>query len=359
MEFTEQERIWQWCDTHQELLMQYFRAHAKDASQIELVSYDPDKMKGVLTVFNWQGVRKIVSVTPESLIDNLSELVDVIGRRCVAASEAAENAAVYANAQGDYAKTEASRVQALIDQLTAIGETVRQQGLTAEAQGAQAEAIKNEVVAWYTPFKSAAESWYSAITASVASWFSGVQADWTAWFSARKAEWNDWYSARKAEWNEWYSATVSTWDSWFASVQSGWDTWYAATVSAWDLWFAATKAEWNEWFASRRAEWTAWFEAARNTLKIWAEKEEQRQSAEEIRQEIMAHPPIPSERGYWMFWSLETTPHSYVESGYSSRGTMDWPLFFWDYSCMGVGVETIRDYSRFFIDEQGRFGMLM
>ena len=348
MEFTEQERIWQWCDTHQELLMQYFRAHAKDASQIELVSYDPDKMKGVLTVFNWQGVRKIVSVTPESLIDNLSELVDVIERRCVAASEAAENAAVYANAQGDYAKTEASRVQALIDRLTAIGETVRQQGLTAEAQGAQAEAIKNEVVAWYTPFKSAADSWYSAITASVASWFSGVQADWSAWFNARKAEWN-----------EWYSATVGAWNSWFASVQSDWDTWYAGTVSAWDLWFAATKTEWNEWFASRRAEWTAWFEAARNTLNIWAEKEEQRQSAEEIRLEMMAHPPIPSERGYWMFWSLETTPHSYVESGWSSRGTMDWPLFFWDYSCMGVGVETIRDYSRFFIDEQGRFGMLM
>lgn len=346
MDFTEQERIWQWCDTHQELLMQYFRAHAKDASQIELVSYDPDKMKGVLTVFNWQGVRKIVSVTPESLIDNLSELVDVIERRCVAASEAAENAAVYANAQGDYAKTEASRVQALIGQLTAIGETVRQQGLTAEAQGAQAEAIKNEVVAWYTPFKSAAESWYSAITASVASWFSGVQADWTAWFNARKAEWN-----------EWYSATVGAWNSWFASVQSDWDTWYASTVSAWDLWFAATKTEWNEWFASRRAEWTAWFEAARNTLDIWAEKEEQRQSAEDIRLEMMAHPPIPSERGYWMFWDV--TVHEYVESGYSSRGTTDWPVFFWDYDTMGIGVETERDYSRFFIDEQGRFGMLM
>ena len=353
MDFTEQERIWQWCDTHQELLMQYFRAHAKDASQIELVSYDPDKMKGVLTVFNWQGVRKIVSVTPESLIDNLSELVDVIERRCVAASEAAENAAVYANAQGDYAKTEASRVQALIGQLTAIGE----KGLTAEAQGAQAEAIKNEVTAWYTPFKSAADSWYSAITASVASWFSGVQADWTAWFNARKAEWN-----------EWYSVTVGAWNSWFDSVQNDWDTWYAGTVSAWNHWFAATKTEWNEWFASRRAEWTtwfearwaewtAWFEAARNTLDIWAEKEEQRQSAEDIRLEMMAHPPIPSERGYWMFWDVDT--HEYVESGYSSRGTMDWPVFFWDYDTMGIGVETERDYSRFFIDEQGRFGMLM
>ena len=74
---------------------------------------------------------------------------------------------------------------------------------------------------------------------------------------------------------------------------------------------------------------------------------------------MMAHPPIPSERGYWMFWDMTVTPHAYKESGYSSRGTMDWPEFFWDYDTMGVGVVTFRDYSRFFIDEEGRFGMDM
>ena len=74
---------------------------------------------------------------------------------------------------------------------------------------------------------------------------------------------------------------------------------------------------------------------------------------------MMAHPPIPSERGYWMFWDLTVTPHAYVESGYSCRGTMDWPDFFWDYDTMGIGVITTRDYSRFSIDEQGRFKMKM
>lgn len=359
MDFTEQERIWQWCDTHQELLMQYFRAHAKDASQIELVSYDPQRMKGVLTVFNWQGVRKIVSVTPESLIENLSNLVDVIEQRCIAASEAAESAASYANTQGDYAKTEGDRVQALITQLTTLMETVRQQGNTAAAQGAAAEAIKNEVTTWYTPFRQTAEAWYSAITSNVSSWFDGVQSDWTTWFNARKQEWNTWWASTTSTWSTWYAATINDWNTWFAARKTQWSEWFTAQSTAWSEWFAARMSQWSTWFDGVVSTWNAFFERINAIVTMWEQKEQERQTAEEIRQEIMAHPPIPSERGYWMFWSLETTPHQYVESGYSSRGTMDWPEFFWDYSSMGVGVVTTRDYSRFFIDELGRFGMLM
>lgn len=342
MEYTEQERIWQWCDTHQELLMQYFRAHAKDASQIELVSYNSDKMNGVLTVFNWQGVRKIVAVTPESLIENLSELVDVIERRCIEASEAAESAATYANAQGDDAKAEANRVRELLTQLNALMETVRQQGNTAAAQGAAAEAIKNEVTTWYSPFKLAADSWYSAITANVSSWFSNVQSDWISWFEARKAEWNTWFDN-----------TSTAWGNWFEARKAEWNTWYGNTTSTWSQWYNDTRDVWTAWFQARVDDWAGWYQK----FQLWEQKEEQRQSAEQIRLEYAAHPPIPSERGYWMFWDI--TNHEYVESGYSSRGTMDWPEFFWDYDSMGIGVITSRDYSRFFIDEQGRFGMLM
>ena len=147
--------------------------------------------------------------------------------------------------------------------------------------------------------------------------------------------------------------------AWYDSFRTGAENWYADKTTSVASWFSGVQSDWSTWFAARKQEWSVWFAATKEILATWTTKEQERQSAEEIRLEMMAHPPIPSERGYWMFWDLTVTPHAYVESGYSCRGTMDWPEFFWDYSCMGIGVVTTRDYSRFFIDEQGRYGMLM
>ena len=331
--------------------IEYVRTHQSAIEEVELaltkdgiVSFPATQVLG--------GVQKTVRV-PLSLITANVDNAEALCR------ELAE----YARQQGDYALAQA---------LYALekGDYAGEQGDYAKAQGNAVSQLRSQMSAWYDSFRTGAENWYADITPSVASWFSGVQSDWSTWFAARKQEWNTWFSGVQSDWSTWFAARKQEWNTWFSGVQSDWSTWFAARKEDWSTWFAARKQEWNTWFsgvqsdwspwfAARKQEWSVWFAAAKEILATWTTKEQERQSAEEIRLEMMAHPPIPSERGYWMLWDLTVTPHAYVESGYSCRGTMDWPEFFWDYSCMGIGVITTRDYSRFFIDEQGRFGMLM
>ena len=298
--------------------IEYVRTHQSAIEEVELaltkdgiVSFPATQVLG--------GVQKTVRV-PLSLITANVDNAEALCR------ELAE----YARQQGDYALAQA---------LYALekGDYAGEQGDYAKAQGNAVSQLRSQMSAWYDSFRTGAENWYADITADVAGWYSGVQSDWSTWFAARKQEWN----------------------TWFSGVQSDWSTWFAARKQEWNTWFSGVQSDWSPWFAARKQEWSVWFAAAKEILATWTTKEQERQSAEEIRLEMMAHPPIPSERGYWMFWDLTVTPHAYVESGYSCRGTMDWPEFFWDYSCMGIGVVTTRDYSRFFIDEQGRYGMLM
>lgn len=356
-EFTDKERFFQLLEEHHDLTMQFLRSKAKDVSQVELVSFDTERMTGVLTVFNWEGVKKIVAVSPESLIQTLTSLNDDIRERCDAAAQAAETAASYANTQGQYANTQGTyakqqgdRAVQLIQELTALG-------LTVEAQGQGAIDAMNEVIAWYSPFRQNAESWYSGLVREVGNWFSGVKTQWTEWFNSSCNQWLLWFGETTAAWAAWFSDKKTDWEEWFAARKTAWNTWFDETSSAWTLWFASVKGDWNTWFGNVTSTWDAWYQAVRTIVSGWEQKEQERQSAEEIRLELMAHPPIPSTNGYWMMWDLDT--HAYVESGWSSRGTMDWPEFFWDYETMGVGVITTRDYSRFKIDEQGRFKMKM
>ena len=287
--------------------IEYVRTHQSAIEEVELaltkdgiVSFPATQVLG--------GVQKTVRV-PLSLITANADDAEALCR------ELAE----YARQQGDYALA-----QALYS--LEKGDYAGEQGDYAKAQGNAVSQLRSQMSAWYDSFRPGADNWYADITANVASWFSGVQSDWSTWFAARKEDWSTWFAARKQEWN-----------TWFSGVQS----------------------DWSPWFAARKQEWSVWFAAAKEILATWTTKEQERQSAEEIRLEMMAHPPIPSERGYWMFWDMTVTPHAYVESGYSCRGTMDWPEFFWDYDTMGIGVITSRDYSRFSIDEQGRFKMKM
>ena len=331
--------------------IEYVRTHQSAIEEVELaltkdgiVSFPATQVLG--------GVQKTVRV-PLSLITANVDDAEALCR------ELAE----YARQQGDYALA-----QALYS--LEKGDYAGEQGDYAKAQGNAVSQLRSQMSAWYDSFRTGAENWYADKTTSVASWFSGVQSDWSTWFAARKQEWNTWFSgvqsdwstwfaARKQEWNTWYSGVQSDWSTWFAARKEDWSTWFAARKQEWNTWFSGVLSDWSTWFAARKQEWSVWFAATKEILATWTTKEQERQSAEEIRLEMMAHPPIPSERGYWMFWDLTVTPHAYVESGYSCRGTMDWPVFFWDYSCMGIGVVTTRDYSRFFIDEQGRYGMLM
>ncbi len=321
--------------------MQWWRSKAKDASEIELISYD-ERIRGILSAFEHEGVRKVVSIRPESFFEFNTSLLEEMRQRCQEAAEAAETNSEEAKTQAARAKEYADLAESMIQTLSDLAEVVRLAGQTTEQQGLEAKAVKEEVEDWFSPFKPEAEDWFTNIRQEV-----------SIWFNASVEEWDSWFSERKRLWSEWWSATTSSWSSWYDETRDEWDEWFAARKTQWSTWFSDTRSAYNAWFDAAKS----WLSSSTQKVDAWSVKEQERQSAEEIRQEVAAHPPIPSERGYWMFWDVDR--HEYVESGYSSRGTMDWPEFFWDYDTMGIGVYTCRDYSRFFIDEEGRFGMYM
>ena len=180
---TEHEKIWQYLEEHKQEFLDYWAAQLKDASEVERISYDPERIKGVLMSFDYQGVRKLVAVSPDDLLDYISGLDEEVRLRCIAAAESAEDAAVLANAKAQYAKGQGDRVDQAMDDLEDLEAEVAAQGNTAEAQGARAQGIYETVSSWYDTFKSTAETWYTS--------FKG---DAEAWLAARKAEWTTWYT---------------------------------------------------------------------------------------------------------------------------------------------------------------------
>lgn len=191
MAYTQNEMLRQIFDEHWQEFCDYWAARSKDVSQVETVAFDRDRHTGVLMRFEWQGVRKVVCVTPKDLVDGLETLNEELRERCLAAAESAEQAAVYANDEGDYARNLGDRIDALISEITTLKARVKSQGDTAETQGNAAQAQKEAVEAWYTPFKTTAENWYSGVVAAWNSWFAGIKADWTAWLAARLTEYRN------------------------------------------------------------------------------------------------------------------------------------------------------------------------
>lgn len=226
---TENEIIRQWLDSHWGEFCDWWASKTKDASQIEKAAFDPDRHTGVMMVMDYQGVRKVIQVTPQSFIDNLTILDEEVRQRCIHAAESAEDAATYATSQGDYAKGEGNRVAALITEITTLKEFVAAQGDTAEQQGDDAEAKMLEIQLWYDGqsndgFKHTAETWYSQITGSVGNWFSGVQTSVSTWFSGVQQSVSDWY--------EYWVARVS---AFFTNMSDTWD----------DMTFMFSDTEWN------------------------------------------------------------------------------------------------------------------
>ena len=215
MTYTQNEMLRQIFDEHWQEFCDYWAARTKDASQVETVSYDNTRHKGVLMKFEYQGVKKVVCVSPEDLIQGLAQLNDELRQRCITAAERAERATTYANEQGDYSKTQGDRVELLISEITTLKQRVAQQGNTAEQQGNLAQLQMETVRDWYTPFKANAENWYSSTVADVSAWFSGVKGDWTSWFSARQDQWASWFT----------NGIVSDWNSFWATVRAAFAQW--------------------------------------------------------------------------------------------------------------------------------------
>ncbi len=364
--FTDREMLIQWLDEHWTDVLKYFGAKMKNATEVETMAYDEDKVIGMLCSFVYEGVRKVVNVTPMSLVEGLTHLSEDLARRC-------EDAAIHAEQQGEYAERQADRVSDAYLDITEQKELAQRMAEYAEEQADRIEYLRGEVTEWFgeTPgagVRKTVSDWLSGTQQAWNSWWDGIKDDWSGWFLAKKAEWNSWFSATNDDWTAWYtgivgevsgwfSGAVQEWNAWFAARKNDWTAWFGDTTAAWDAWFAARRSEWTSWFAATSAAWNEWSAAVVQVFSGWEAKEQERQNAEAVRLEMQAHPPIPSVRGYWMFWDV--TAHEYVESGYSSRGTMDWPEFFWDYDTMGIGVITDRDYTKFLIDEEGRFCMDM
>lgn len=180
---TEHEKIWQYLDSHRQEFLDYWAAHLKDASQVELVAFDNDKMKGVLMSFDWQGVKKVVAVTPENLLAQLAGLDEAVRQRCLTAAQAAEDGASLANTQGNYAKAQGNRVDSALSDYTSLKEQVTAQGNTAEAQGTRAQGIYDTVSNWFTSFKSTAEAWYAAFKSECENWLLARKTEWTVFYT--------------------------------------------------------------------------------------------------------------------------------------------------------------------------------
>ena len=200
--------IWQWLSEHKQDVLDFFASIMREASDIQLVNFDTQRHMGLLATFVYQGVRRVDNVKPASLLEGLTRLNEDLRIRC-------ENAASEAETQANYAKTQGDRVDAGILDLTDLKTRVKNQGDTAEQQGANAQSICDTVTNWYTPFKRDAESWIDI-----------TKADWAVWYPSTQGTWNQWYNDRVAQWAAWFTnGIVPDWDMFWAGVQSDWADW--------------------------------------------------------------------------------------------------------------------------------------
>ena len=244
--------VWQWLSEHKQDVLDFFASMMREASDIQLLNFDPDRHMGVLATFVYQGVRRVDNVRPASLLEGLTSLNDALRIRC-------ENAASEAETQAAYAKVQGDRVDAGILDLTNLKNTVAQQGNTAQQQGVNAQNICDQVTAWYTPFKNNAEDW----------------------IDTTKADWNDWYPTTQGNWNEWYAARQQQWLAWYTN----------GIVPDWNAFWAGVQSDWSDWTEKELARQRAELERIANELlrvadeEVRRQKETERQQAETIRQQ--------------------------------------------------------------------------
>ncbi len=244
--------VWQWLSEHKQDVLDYFSSIMREASDIQLVNFDQTRHMGLLATFVYQGVRRVDNVKPTSLLEGLTSLNEALRIRC-------ENAAAEAETQAGYAKSQGDRVDNVISSYQALYTRVKNQGDTAEQQGANAQAICDNVTNWYTPFKSGAESW----------------------LSQTQAAWNVWYPSTQGTWNEWYQARINQGAAWFTN----------GIVPDWEAFWSGVQADWTDWTAKERARQNAELERIANELLRVADEETRkanelnRQSKESQRQQ--------------------------------------------------------------------------
>ena len=142
MEPTLNERIWQWLDAHKQEFFDWWASQTKDASQLELVAFDADRHVGALMTYSSGGVKKVVNVSPSTLVEGLAALNDELRQRCINAAVNAENWGQFAKEQGETAESLNARAEELINEMEALESALdeAEQGrVSAEADREQQE----------------------------------------------------------------------------------------------------------------------------------------------------------------------------------------------------------------------------
>lgn len=98
--YTEIEIIRSWLDEHWTDVLKYYGAKMKNASQVETAPFDEDKIVGMLCAYVYEGVNKVVKVTPQALVEGISGLSKDLARWC-------ESMGNFAKTQGEYAESAA------------------------------------------------------------------------------------------------------------------------------------------------------------------------------------------------------------------------------------------------------------
>lgn len=206
--FTEIEIINQFLEKHWTDILKFYGAKMKNATEVENMAFDEDKVIGILCSYVYEGVRKVVNVTPLSLVEGLSGLSSELALRCERAAESAEELGSYAERQGD-------RLSDAILDISEQKELAVRMAAYAEEQGDRIAALKDEMTDWFgaTPgdgIRHSVSTWFSSAVDSWLDWFGGVMDDWSVWLTNTKGDWSDWFAGRKAEWTAWFSESIQS-----------------------------------------------------------------------------------------------------------------------------------------------------
>ena len=254
--FTIQNIINNWVDTHVDQIVARLSLHMRDAATIEQVPYDSTRHRGLLMLYVYEGVQKIVDVRPESLLEAIlireQEVMDRVNAACDDAEDTIE-AMETLNSQ----VSEAERLRRVAEEARAGEELLRvaEEGrrVTAEngRQSGEQTRQDNETArqnaeqsrsSWFNVFRSTVENWFSKPSDS-----SGIKERWEAFKSAA----DTWDSLKRSAWDSFFGATAESeggvrklWSTFYSNVQSLWSqlsqSASAATQGALD---AAAEAE--------------------------------------------------------------------------------------------------------------------
>ena len=230
MDFTIQNIINNYVDTHIDEIISRLRVHMKDPATLEMVPYDPIRHRGLLMLFVYEGVHKIVDVSPESLLESILIKEQEVMDRVNAASEAVENLTQLitdqedSRAQAESLRRAAEEARAAAELIRAAseGERVRNENTRQSQEQARQDQESSRVEAeqsrssWYDVFKETVENWFSSPTSGT-----GIKERWETFKSAA---------------DSWKSLAESKFDTFFgtnddAGIQGLWKRFFLKSQS--------------------------------------------------------------------------------------------------------------------------------